>query len=116
MFNGLGIEWASTLLGCLALICVPIPICFLLYGKKLRQKSKFAPTMKMKKPDPEEESDDGDDHADHFAALHATKSKAHHELPVKSRTRASGAAGQNGTVLDDVEKNLAGARQGKKEE
>ncbi|KAI0181523.1 MFS general substrate transporter [Hypoxylon sp. FL1284] len=44
MFNGLGIEWASTLLGCVAAILVPIPVIFYLYGHKIRAKSKFAPT------------------------------------------------------------------------
>jgi DHA1 family multidrug resistance protein-like MFS transporter len=44
MFNGMGIQWASTLLGCVALVLVPVPIWFYLKGEKIRQKSKFAPT------------------------------------------------------------------------
>jgi DHA1 family multidrug resistance protein-like MFS transporter len=44
MFNNLGIQWAGTLLGCLAAIMIPIPIAFYIYGPKLRKKSKFAPT------------------------------------------------------------------------
>ncbi|KAF7714660.1 MFS-type transporter [Penicillium ucsense] len=43
MFNNLGIQWASTLLGCLAAILVPIPVGFYFFGKRLRMKSKFAP-------------------------------------------------------------------------
>ncbi|KAJ5690471.1 MFS general substrate transporter [Penicillium macrosclerotiorum] len=43
MFDNMGIQWAGTLLGCLAACLVPIPIAFLLFGKKLRMKSKFAP-------------------------------------------------------------------------
>ena len=43
MFDGMGIEWAATLLGCVALVFVPFPIAFYLYGKKIRGKSKFAP-------------------------------------------------------------------------
>jgi DHA1 family multidrug resistance protein-like MFS transporter len=43
MFENMGIQWASTLLGCLAACLVPIPIGFYLYGKRLRMKSKFAP-------------------------------------------------------------------------
>jgi len=43
MFNGMGIQWASTLLGCVALILVPMPIIFYIYGRKIRAKSKFAP-------------------------------------------------------------------------
>ncbi|EFQ95293.1 hypothetical protein CFE70_005984 [Pyrenophora teres f. teres 0-1] len=43
MFQGMGIEWASTLLGCVAAVLVPMPIAFYLFGKKIRAKSKFAP-------------------------------------------------------------------------
>ncbi|XHG07310.1 hypothetical protein AWENTII_010464 [Aspergillus wentii] len=43
MFNNMGIQWAGTLLGCIAVILVPIPLIFWLYGKQLRMKSKFAP-------------------------------------------------------------------------
>lgn len=43
MFNNMGIQWASTLLGCVAVCLVPIPIGFYLYGKRLRMKSKYAP-------------------------------------------------------------------------
>jgi len=44
MFNGMGIQWASTLLGCVALLLVPVPIWFYLRGAKIREASKFAPT------------------------------------------------------------------------
>ena len=43
MFNGMGIQWASTLLGCVAAIAVPMPVFFYIYGKRIRAKSKFAP-------------------------------------------------------------------------
>ncbi|EKV19552.1 MFS multidrug transporter, putative [Penicillium digitatum] len=43
MFNGMGIQWAATLLGCLAAVLVPIPIGFYFFGRRLRMKSKFAP-------------------------------------------------------------------------
>ncbi|KAK9256648.1 major facilitator superfamily domain-containing protein [Lipomyces tetrasporus] len=41
MFHNLGIEWAGTLLGCLAVIMVPIPLVFSFWGPSLRKKSKF---------------------------------------------------------------------------
>lgn len=44
MFDGMGIQWASTLLGCVAAALVPIPVVFYLYGHKLRAKSAYAPT------------------------------------------------------------------------
>lgn len=43
MFEGMGIQWASTLLGAVALVLAPMPVIFLLYGKKIRAKSTFAP-------------------------------------------------------------------------
>lgn len=42
MFNSMKIQWASTLLGCVALVLIPVPFLFFKYGKGLRQKSKFA--------------------------------------------------------------------------
>ena len=44
MYEGMGIQWASTLLGCVATALVPIPVLFYLYGHKLRARSSFAPT------------------------------------------------------------------------
>ncbi|KAL9102520.1 MAG: hypothetical protein Q9187_009113, partial [Circinaria calcarea] len=44
MFNALGVNWAGTLLGCVAVVLVPIPIIFYKYGARIRTKSKFAPT------------------------------------------------------------------------
>ncbi|CAN9154574.1 unnamed protein product [Alternaria alternata] len=43
MFKGMGIQWASTLLGCVAAVLVPMPVVFYLYGKKIRGRSTFAP-------------------------------------------------------------------------
>lgn len=40
----MGVNWAGTLLGCVAAVLVPIPVAFYIYGGKLREKSKFAPT------------------------------------------------------------------------
>lgn len=45
MFNGMGIQWASTLLGCVAAVLVPIPVIFYIYGHKIRAKSKIAPSF-----------------------------------------------------------------------
>ena len=44
MFDGMGIQWAATLLGCVALVLAPIPFIFYKYGAKIRQKSSYAPT------------------------------------------------------------------------
>ncbi|KAF2401124.1 major facilitator superfamily [Trichodelitschia bisporula] len=55
MFNGMGIEWASTLLGCVAAALVPVPIWFYLRGAKIRAKSAYAPTHIMPPPRKDEE-------------------------------------------------------------
>lgn len=46
MFEGMGIQYAATLLGCVAAVLVPVPIWFYLRGAKIREQSKFAPTAK----------------------------------------------------------------------
>lgn len=43
MFEGMGIQWAATLIGCVAVVLAPMPVFFYVYGKKIRAKSKFAP-------------------------------------------------------------------------
>lgn len=42
MFVNMKIQWASTLLGCVAIAMIPVPFLFYKYGKKIREKSKFA--------------------------------------------------------------------------
>ena len=54
MFKALGVNWAGTLLGCVALVLVPIPVCFLIYGERIRQKSAFAPTKPFAPPSEDE--------------------------------------------------------------
>lgn len=39
---------------------VPIPICFYLFGAKLRAKSKFSPTMMLKPPPEDDSTEEGD--------------------------------------------------------
>lgn len=58
MFEGMGIQWAGTLLGCVAAVLAPIPFIFYIYGAKIRQKSAYAPTFSAPaQPSPEEESE-----------------------------------------------------------
>jgi DHA1 family multidrug resistance protein-like MFS transporter len=44
MFDALGVNWAGTLLGCIAVVLIPIPVVFIVYGAKIRERSAFAPT------------------------------------------------------------------------
>jgi len=96
MFNNLGIQWAGTLLGCLAAAMVPIPVCFYIFGKRLRQKSKFAPTMKSK-PIPAEDSESEDSPHDdtHFVALHASRSHAFDESEITVPVNGNGMTAQS---------------------
>lgn len=43
MYEGMGIQWANTMLGAIAAVLIPMPIIFYLFGKRIRGKSKFAP-------------------------------------------------------------------------
>ncbi|KAK4508658.1 hypothetical protein PRZ48_002397 [Zasmidium cellare] len=54
MFDNLHIQWAGTLLGCLSAIMVPIPLAFIVFGPRLRKRSKFG------EPDHSPEGDDGE--------------------------------------------------------
>lgn len=42
MYNRLGYQWASSLLGFLALACCAIPYVFYFYGERIRRHSHFA--------------------------------------------------------------------------
>ena len=59
MFRGMGVQWAGTLLGCVGVLLIPIPIVFLKFGAKIRQKSRFAPTFPPMGPPRDEEEEVG---------------------------------------------------------
>lgn len=48
MFLGMGIGWAASLLGFVALVLTPFPYIFYIYGAQIRGLSKFAPAMDLK--------------------------------------------------------------------
>lgn len=50
MFDAMNPRWASTLLGCVAVVMAPIPFVLIKFGPTLRLKSKYAPTMEHEKP------------------------------------------------------------------
>jgi DHA1 family multidrug resistance protein-like MFS transporter len=56
MFNNLGVQWAGTLLGCLAAIMIPIPAGFIIFGPRLRAMSRYAP----KNEESDREENDGE--------------------------------------------------------
>lgn len=42
IYDGIGVHWAATLFGCLAVIQMPLPLIFYFYGARIRAKSRFA--------------------------------------------------------------------------
>lgn len=44
-YTNLGVHYTCTILGCIAAACTPVPYLFYIYGKRLRQKSRYAPTF-----------------------------------------------------------------------
>ncbi|KAF8154437.1 MFS polyamine transporter [Crassisporium funariophilum] len=48
MFTNLGVNWAATLIGLIALLFVPSPFLFYKYGPRIRAHSKFAPCVDLK--------------------------------------------------------------------
>ncbi|ORY11887.1 major facilitator superfamily domain-containing protein [Clohesyomyces aquaticus] len=48
MFDGMGIQWALTLLGCFASLLAPVPIIFYFKGAYIRKVSKYAPKLNLK--------------------------------------------------------------------
>lgn len=48
MYEGIGIQWGNTFLGCLAAVMIPMPVLFFLYGHRIRERSKMAPALDLK--------------------------------------------------------------------
>jgi len=42
MYNSLGIHWASSIPGFLALVCMPFPFLFFKYGPQIRARGKYS--------------------------------------------------------------------------
>lgn len=47
MFEGMGVNWASTLIGGIALLLLPIPFLFYKYGPRIRARSQFSPSRDL---------------------------------------------------------------------
>jgi len=63
MFEGIGINWGMTLLGCIAVLFIPAPFLFYKFGKRIRAKSKFAPAPDVEKDKKENGEGSGDEEA-----------------------------------------------------
>ncbi|KIW43083.1 uncharacterized protein PV06_04228 [Exophiala oligosperma] len=58
MFDNLGIQWAGTLLGCLAAVMIPIPVVFYFYGPKIRALSNMNRQSHSEEPTNDETGED----------------------------------------------------------
>ncbi|KAK0634607.1 polyamine transporter 1 [Bombardia bombarda] len=92
MFEGMGIQWASTLLGCVAAALIPIPVLFYMYGHKLRARSSFAPTPPPQPLHSEETVDDN--------ALEKETSGQHHDDANKASVARKDTAPGDGGILE----------------
>jgi len=45
MYRDLGVQWATSVLGFIALGLMPVPLLFFLYGEKIRKMSRFVPKL-----------------------------------------------------------------------
>lgn len=41
MYRGLGVDWATSILGFIALALAPVPIIFFIWGSRIRKTSRF---------------------------------------------------------------------------
>lgn len=60
MFHKLGVDWAGSLLGFLAVAFMPIPFLFYIFGERLRKMSSYAPTEFGVPKKSDEEAQDSD--------------------------------------------------------
>jgi MFS transporter, DHA1 family, multidrug resistance protein len=63
MFDGMGVNWACTLIGLVALFLSPIPFLFYKYGPRIRALSKLAPCIDLKIAKQLEEEDAANDNS-----------------------------------------------------
>ena len=49
MYDALGVQWATSLLGIASAVCIAIPVGFCIWGDKLRDGSKFSREVKRKR-------------------------------------------------------------------
>ncbi len=45
MYKSLGVQWATSVLGFVAVGLIPVPILFFVYGARIRKLSKFTPKL-----------------------------------------------------------------------
>lgn len=79
MFEGIGINYGMTLLGCVAALFIPMPFYLYKHGKKLRGKSKFAPALDIQQDKRRDEESRGQQETDVEDKIDATGSNSSDE-------------------------------------
>lgn len=87
MFNGMGIQWAATLLGCVAAVLAPIPFIFYFYGDRIRAKSAYAPTFAAGPDVPADESEESGGSASAEKQQQGRAAAAMASAPLRASTR-----------------------------
>lgn len=89
MFLGMHIQWAATLLGCVAAVLAPIPFIFYFYGARIRAKSKIAPVFSA----PADEPDLSDTNVDENEEVATEEKKEEHNAALSNAPKKSSEAG-----------------------
>ncbi|OAF59705.1 hypothetical protein VC83_03740 [Pseudogymnoascus destructans] len=80
MFKALGVNWTGTLLGCVAMVLVPIPAAFWYYGERIRARSPYAPAAALNlgedSHDEEELQGEADSHGEGAGLEEVEKSRS----------------------------------------
>lgn len=50
MYKSLGTQWATTILGFIALALMPVPLLFFIFGARIRKMSRFVPKLPLGAP------------------------------------------------------------------
>lgn len=45
MYEAWGVQWATSFVGLLSLVCVPIPFALVVFGRRIREASRFCKGM-----------------------------------------------------------------------
>ncbi|KAK6399966.1 hypothetical protein LTR95_019367, partial [Oleoguttula sp. CCFEE 5521] len=48
MYHGLGVKWATSVLGFIAVGLMPVPLLFFIYGARIRKMSRFVPKFPIR--------------------------------------------------------------------
>ena len=108
MFHALGVGGGGSLIGGVAVLLAPIPFIFYKYGKKIREKSRFAPTGPKPGPKDEEKQqetseDPSPERRDSSASDASTSSDSERSLEYGADYPPDHSKGREGKKEEDVQ-------------